>query len=232
VRSRATDPLACVQAGARRLRKVKLRLEQAIELRWRGGRDDDGIGCAARRVYPVGRRQAQAFLQHKTRRRWHPRNRRIARRGRRNGEPRGTHNLHGLGQNPEATRDGELSVRHRSTGIRLADGAADGIHTPLARAATAVNGVPVDRVGLRGGIQRSHDESEETEEDDLRFHVGLLNGSQNPVRKDQRVGFRAGQQHGQIGRQSARDGVGGMLNRPAPLPVKLLLTLFNAIGLE
>ena len=109
------------------------------------------MGRAARSIPPVGRRQAQCFLQHEASRRGCPRDGGLAGSGGSNRERRGAGDLDRRGQCPETAGDGILAVGQWPARVRLADGAADGIDAARACAATAGNLVPVNGVGLSLG---------------------------------------------------------------------------------
>lgn len=125
---------------------AKLRLEEPVEFGRQRGGDDDGVGRAARGIAPTPGGQTQPLLQHPSGCWRRPRNEREAGRAFVNRQRRRTFGLNGLRQRPEAAGQRILAVGHRSAGVRLTDGAANGIHTARARAAAAVNGVRGDGV--------------------------------------------------------------------------------------
>ena len=134
------------------------RLEQTIKLRRQCGGNNYRVSRAADGVHPVRRRQAQCFLQDKTRCVRRPRDRGVPGCGGSKRERGCVGDLHRRGQRPESPRDGILPVGQRTARVRLTDGAAHGIDAASAGAAAAVNREPVDGVLLRetGGGKQEH----------------------------------------------------------------------------
>ena len=121
---------------------------QTIGFDWKRGGNDDGIAAAAWRVHPVRGVEVGVFLQHEAGRGWCPRNARLARTNRRDGEQRRISGLHCERQRPEAAHQRVSATGHGASGVGLADGARERVNAAGARAATAINGEPVDGVGL------------------------------------------------------------------------------------
>ena len=72
----------------------------------------------------------------------------------RDGQWRHARRLHHGNQTPETAGERIIAARHGPAGIRLADGAGDGINTARARAAATVRCVPVNGITLRQRADR------------------------------------------------------------------------------
>ena len=123
--------------------------EQAVEAASVRGIDGDEsvraiVTDGLRSVDPVGRTEVGLLLQDEARGRRRPGDPRAGRGDSQNGEQRRVRRLH-REERPEAAGQREAAARHRQcAGIRLPDGAAQRKVSAAARAAPAVDGVPVD----------------------------------------------------------------------------------------